>query len=193
MWRGPQKNVTYKLILASPVVSCMACLIWMVLEMEGKWLYICCFVGCCFQDLFYIACSIFMQFPSGFFFICFDSVHVVHSYSSIDITAVLKKFCFILLASSDLHMIKSLLIAVHVFARHILISLSVDEMLLPRYVNLTTDFREPPFREEMAPSGLKLMYSVWSTFTWRTMPTATCSRLCSRDSAWVGVFIRITR
>ena len=54
------------------------CLIWMVLEMGGKCLYSCCFVGCCFQDLFNIACRILVQFPSSFFNISLVSVHVVH-------------------------------------------------------------------------------------------------------------------
>ena len=36
-------------------------LIWMVLEMGGEWPYSCCFVGCCFQDLFNIAHSILVQ------------------------------------------------------------------------------------------------------------------------------------
>ena len=36
------------------------------------------------------------------------------------------------------------------------------------------------------------MYSVLSAFTWKTMPPAVCSRSCSRDSAWIGVFTRST-
>ena len=31
------------------------------------------------------------------------------------------------------------------------------------------------------------MYSVLYAFAWRPMPPAACSRLCSRDSAWVNV------
>ena len=46
-------------------------------------------------------------------------------------------------------MIDNLSIAVHAFANRILISFSVDEMLLPRYVNLFTDFRQPPFSLEI--------------------------------------------
>ena len=41
-------------------------------------------------------------------------------------------------------MINSLSIAVHTFVRWILMSLSVDEML-PRYINLSTNFRWLPF------------------------------------------------
>ena len=55
---------------------------------------------------------------------------------------------------------------------------------------MSTNFKGQPFRVEMASSRLKHMYSVLSAFTWRIMLPAGCSRLCSRDSAWVGVFIR---
>ena len=47
-----------------------------------------------------------------------------------------KKSCFILLDSPDFHMIDNLSIAVHAFARGMLISISVDEMLLTRYVDV---------------------------------------------------------
>ena len=56
-------------------------------------------------------------------------------------------------------------------------------MLLPRYANLTTNFRGPQFREEIAPSWLKHMYSVLSTSIWRRMLPAACSRLCCEDSS----------
>ena len=81
-------------------------------------------------------------------------------------------------------MIENLSIAVHAFARCILTSFSVDETLLPRYVDLSTNFRAPPFRPGMSP-WLKQKYSVLSAFTWRPMPSAPCPRLCSRDSAWI--------
>ena len=87
-------------------------------------------------------------------------------------------------------MIDSQLIAVHVFARCIFMLNSVDEMLLPSYVNLFTNLTEPPFRMEMLPSWLKRAYSVLSLFTWRPMPTAACSSLYSWYSAWGGVFER---
>ena len=70
-------------------------------------------------------------------------------------------------------------------------SFSVDEALLLRCVNLFTNFKEPPFRVKMCPSWLKHMYSVLSAFTWRPMPPAACVRLCSKDSALVGVVARI--
>ena len=86
-----------------------------------------------------------------------------------------------------------LLIAVHTFAEHMLTSLSVDEILLPKYVNLSTNFRDLPLKVEMAPSYFKHMNSVLFAFTWRPVPPAACSRLCRRDSDLVDVFARSTR
>ena len=44
------------------------------------------------------------------------------------------------------HMIISLSITVHAFPKHILILLSVDEILLPSYMNWSTNFRGLPFK-----------------------------------------------
>ena len=49
-------------------------------------------------------------------------------------------------------MINNLLIAVHVFARHMFTTLSVDEILLLRYVNLSTNFKGLPLTVDIAPS-----------------------------------------
>ena len=51
---------------------------WVVLQIGGRRLYSCCFVECCFQDLFNIARNILVQFPSSFFSICFVSVQVLN-------------------------------------------------------------------------------------------------------------------
>ena len=48
-------------------------------------------------------------------------------------------------------MTDNLSIAVHVFTSHILMSFSIHETLLPRYMNLSISFREPPFSVEMSP------------------------------------------
>ena len=76
-------------------------------------------------------------------------------------------------------------------------SVSVDETLLPRYMNSSSNFNV-----EMAPSRSKHMYSIFlpyrsvspiyllTAFTWRLMPPAAGSRLFNRASAWVGVFVR---
>ena len=60
------------------------------------------------------------------------SVHVVHPYSSIDTTAAWKKLCFILSIRFNFHMTDGLLIAVYAFASRMLMSVLVDETLLPR-------------------------------------------------------------
>ena len=109
----------------------------MILEMEVRWPYYCCFVGCCFQDLFSIARSILMQFPSSFFS---NRVHVVHPYIRMDTTDAWKKLRFILSDWCDFHMINNLSIAVHAIAKCLLMSFSVDEMLLPMYVDLSINF-----------------------------------------------------
>ena len=82
--------------------------------------------------------------------------------------------------------------AVQIFARRILTSLSADETLLPSYMNFSTNFRGQSFRLEMAPSRLKHMHSILFAFIWRPVSSAACSRLCSRDSAWVCAFPRNT-
>ena len=147
-------------------------------------------MGCCFQDLFNMTHSILVQFPSIFFSIHLVSIQVVHPYSRIGMTTVWKKLHFMLSDRFDFHMINNLSIAVHAFASCVLISFSVDEILLPRYINLSTNFREPPFCMEISLFWLKHMYSILSALEWRTMQPAACSRLWSRDSAWVGVFAR---
>ena len=76
---------------------------------------------------------------------------MVHPYSSIDTIAAWKKLLFILSVRSDFYMTQSLSTAVHAFASHVLMSVSVDETLLPRKANLSTSFRELPFSVEMLP------------------------------------------
>ena len=76
-----------------------------------------------------------------------------------------KKFHFILLARLNFHIIDSLTISFHAFAKCMLASLSVDEMLLLRYVNLSTNFRGLPLTVEMTSFCLKHIYSVLSAFT----------------------------
>ena len=104
-------------------------------------------------------CSILVQFLSNCLSICFVRAHVVHPLSSFGTMAPWKKSHFILLDKSHFDMIKYPLLADLTFARHLLMSLSVDEMLLLRYINLSTNFREQPFRVEMPPSWLKHMNS----------------------------------
>ena len=74
----------HDLVLASLAVSRMSCLSWIVFEMSCKWHNNCCFIGCCFQDLFKIVGSILVSFLSAFFSMHFLIIHVVHPHSSID-------------------------------------------------------------------------------------------------------------
>ena len=77
----------------------------------------------CSQHSYVVAVKLFLHL---------HSVHVVHPYISIDMTAAWKKLCFILSVSSDFHMTDSLLIAVHAFVSRVMMSVPVDETLLPR-------------------------------------------------------------
>ena len=136
-------------------------LILIVFVMGGNWQYSCCLVGCCLVGcclvgcclhyLFNIARNILVQLPSSFFSIRLVSAQVVHPYSSINTIATWKKLRFILSIRSDFHMTDNLSVAIHAFASRVLMSVSVDETLLPRWVNLSTSFRELPFSGGMSP------------------------------------------
>ena len=83
----------------------------------------------------------------------FVSVHMVHPYGTFDTGTAWKKFRFISLDISDYYMNDNLSIAVHTFTKRMLTSLSVDEILLPRYANLSNDFSGLPLKVEMASFG----------------------------------------
>ena len=91
----------------------------------------------------------------------FVSIYVVHPYRSIDTAAASKTPHFILSDRSDFHMIDNLSRAVQASTRRISTSLSVDEIMLLRYMNLSTNFRGRPLKVEMAPSRLKHTYSIY--------------------------------
>ena len=57
--------------------------------------------------------------------------------------------------NSDFHLFDNLV--VHAFASCILITFSVDETLLPKYVNLSTKFREPPFSVDISSFLIKTL------------------------------------
>ena len=107
-------------------------------------------------------------------------------------TTAWKKLHSILSVRSDFHITDSLSITVHAFANCVSISVSVDKTLLPRWVNLSTSFRELPLSVEMLPVWLKHIYSILCALIWRPMPAVAHSRQCSRVSAWVGAFARST-
>ena len=107
------------------------------------------FRGMFLPRFFNVAGSILVQLPSCFFYIRLVWVHVVHPYSRIDTTAAWKKLHSILSDRSDFYMIDNLSIALRAFASRLLMSFSVDETLLPRFLNLSTNFRELPNRVEI--------------------------------------------
>ena len=126
--------------MSSPLFlqQCPACLVRltrMVCERGGRWPYSCFLVGCCFHDLFKTARSILVQLPSSLFSRHFVRVQVVQPYSNTDTTTAWQDCQFSLSVRSDFHMTDNLFVDSHAFLIRALISLSVDEILLPRYVN----------------------------------------------------------
>ena len=153
--------------------------------MGGMWPYSCCFVECCFQDLFKAAClsSFHLAFsPSIFLGFKWCNRTVV-------LTQLQLRIPIIFYQKSDYHMIDNQSTAVHAFPMCMLISLS--EIILPRYVNLSINFRGLLFNVEMVLSCLKHMNSVLSEFTWGPMNLVSFSNLCNRDSAWYNCIVCI--
>ena len=64
MWRGSREYITYELVPTTPAVSRMS--VSTNFDSFRRWPYSCCFVGCCLQDVFNIACSIFFFFVIAF-------------------------------------------------------------------------------------------------------------------------------
>ena len=88
-------------------------------------------------------------------FLCFGDVQKVQPYSNM--APAWKNSNLILSERIDFHMVDNLLIAVHVFSMHMLTLLSVDEILLPKYVNCSTNLRGLLSNVEMEPTCLKHM------------------------------------
>ena len=137
------------------------CLTWMVHEIGGKRLYSCCFVGCCIKYLFEKAHIILVQFPSSFFSKYFVNIYMVHLYTSIDTSRTWNNFHFfspcwnkISIWSITCQQLSTCLL------RHMLASLLIDEILLPKYMNLSPNFRGLPLKVKMAHSCLKYINSI---------------------------------
>ena len=139
--RGPQEYITYELVLASPAVSCISGSSNLDSFCDGRQvavqLVLCGvlppgLVQYCLQHSCVIAVQLllqpFCQHPSS---ASIQQYRHDHAW---------KKLHFILSVRSDFHMIDSLLIAVHAFVSCVSMSFSVDEILLSRYVNLSTSF-----------------------------------------------------
>ena len=104
-----------------------------------------------------------------------------------------KKSRFILSDRSYFYMIDNLSTAFYSLARCILKSLSAEEMLQPRYVNWSINFRGRPLKFEMGPFYLKHMQYVLFAFRQMTMLPIAYFRLYRRDSDRVGVFVNSAR
>ena len=127
----------------------------MVCEIRGKEPYSYCFLGCCFLDLFKTAHDILVQFPSSFSSTRFDRLHGVQPFSSTNTAKAWNNFCFIISTRSDSHVIDNLSGTAPTFPMCMLTSLSVYEILLPRYVSRCSIFRSLPFSVKMLPTCLK--------------------------------------
>ena len=128
MCLGPEKKVTYVFVFASPAES-LVHLTSHLKNHQSKWLYSCYFVGCCFKDLFKIACSILVLYQYTFFFMHFVTDHLLHPYSCIHTATAWKKSRLILSSKLSFHIIVNQSREVHAFTRPELTSLSVDETL----------------------------------------------------------------
>ena len=147
------EKLSYGIIFASPPVNCKSFFIIMgwFLKLKLRSRY---FVGCCFRDFLKTAHSILVYFSPSFFSMRYIIVHVVHLHSSMDNGTAWKKSRFILSALIDFSIIDKLSIAVHAFVKWMLISLSVDEIFLPIYMNWSTNYRGWPLKVETSPSCL---------------------------------------
>ena len=115
--------------------------------MRDLWSYSSCFVGCSAQDLFKTVRSILVLLLPSFFSTHFVSTHVVHPYISIDTATAWKKSRIISSDRSEFYMIDNLS-SIPCFSKRMMTSLSVDEILLSRYMNWSTNFRDLPFKVE---------------------------------------------
>ena len=171
----PSENIAYWLLLQR-YPTCLVRLILMICERVCKWPYSCCFVGCCFQDLFRTARNILVLFPSSFFFAYFVSVRVVHPYSSTDTATAWKTILVNISKRSDFHIIDNLSIVVHAFTRRMLTSLSVGEILLLRFVKLLVNFRFPSATRVFFKLEFWIRFILWIELPWPENPANTYTR-----------------
>ena len=65
-WLHRSTSLTSSSLLLQQCPTCLVHLTWIVFMMGDRWPYSCCFVECCLQDLFNIACSILVFNIQGF-------------------------------------------------------------------------------------------------------------------------------
>ena len=73
----------------------------------------------------------------------------MHTYPNTDTTTVRNNLSFILSGISDFDIVDNLSTVVHTLPMRMFTSLSVDEILLPKYMNWFINFRDLPFNEKL--------------------------------------------
>ena len=112
--------------------TCLVRITWIVFVMGDRWPYGCVLWSAAFR-IYSVLLTAIVQLLSFFFSIRLVSVHVVCIHITVSTRpSAWKKLRFILSVRSNFHMTSSLSIAVHAFVSCLLISLWVDEILLPR-------------------------------------------------------------
>ena len=100
------------------------------------------------------------------------SIQVVHPQCSTDTATAGKKSCFNFVREIRFPYNRQPVHSNHAFPMHMLTTLLVDEILLPRYVNWFINFRGLPLKVEMTPCW-KHRNSILFVFTLRSIPPAT--------------------
>ena len=126
--------------------------------MRGKWPYSCCFLRVLLLIFIQNSTYILVQLPIIFDFKRFVRIHLVQPYSSTDTITAWKNVSFILSERSSFQMIDNQSIAIPAVPICILTSFSVDEILLPRYVNMSTNLDEI--------SLVRMLFSFFSYCYW---------------------------
>ena len=115
----------------------LACLIWVVCEVGGKWTYSCCFVGCCFQNLLKRREAPLFSFQQAF------SPVISLKSKGCNHTAWKNSHFYFIRLNFDI--IINLSLAFHASSIYTLTLLSADKILLLRYVNWLANFKGLPF------------------------------------------------
>ena len=137
IYTGPLENAANMIVLTFPAVSRMFCSSYFDGLWDGRYMAIhLLFSGSVASSIFWKKHVIFLCTSHWiFFFTRFVSVQAVNPCGTTDTATAWKKSHFILLEGTDFYMIDSLSITVHAFVMRMLTLLSVDEILLPMYVN----------------------------------------------------------
>ena len=113
------------LLLFQKYPACLIRLIWIVLEMGGRWSYSCCFVGCCFKVFIIMVRRIPVQLALSLFSIRLVSVYVVHTYGNKVTTTAWKKTAIYFIGYVQLSYDRLSIEAVRAFTCHVLMPFSV--------------------------------------------------------------------